>query len=140
MSQFNHNPRCDTVPVVTGTYRYGICNSVGTSTMTDINSKEIDELLQSDSEDDLPEEPLGNEDDLSRYKFLMDLFEITMDDSGDNDEIEEKKTREKNREQFHEYKSLHDNLQKKLEIIKQKKLAFANRRKESRKKSQTPSQ
>jgi len=42
--------------------------------MSDLYSKEIEELLQTDSEDELvPAEPYGNEDTLSTYKLMMDI-------------------------------------------------------------------
>ncbi len=43
--------------------------------MSDLYSKEIEELLQTDSEDELvPAEPYGNEDTLSTYKLMMDIY------------------------------------------------------------------
>jgi len=58
----------------------GSSGGKGLIDMSDLYSKEIEELLQTDSEDELiPAEPYGNEDTLSTYKLMMDIFEITSD-------------------------------------------------------------
>jgi len=102
--------------------------------MSDLYSKEIEELLQTDSEDELvPAEPYGNEDTLSSYKLMMDIFE----DSGDGTETEEEKeSREENKEMYQRYKLLYENLKIKLDTIKERKLAYANRKKEEKRKQE----
>jgi hypothetical protein len=106
--------------------------------MSDLYSKEIEELLQTDSEDKLvPAEPYGNEDTLSTYKLMMDIFEITSDNSGDGTETEEEReSREENKERYQRYKLLYENLKIKLDTIKERKLAYANRKKEEKRKQE----
>jgi hypothetical protein len=106
--------------------------------MSDLYSKEIEELLQTDSEDELvPAEPYGNEDTLSTYKLMMDIFEITSDNSGDGTETEEEReSREENKEMYQRYKLLYENLKIKLDTIKERKLAYANRKKEEKRKQE----
>jgi len=106
--------------------------------MSDLYSKEMEELLQTDSEDELvPAEPYGNEDTLSTYTLMMDIFEITSDNSGDGTETEEEKeSREENKEMYQRYKLLYENLKIKLDTIKERKLAYANRKKEEKRKQE----
>jgi len=106
--------------------------------MSDLYSKEIEELLQTDSEDELvPAEPYGNEDTLSTYKLMMDIFEITSDNSGDGTETEEEReSREENKERYQRYKQLYENLKLKLDTIRERKLAYANRKKEEKRKQE----
>jgi hypothetical protein len=112
--------------------------SKSTIDMSDLYSKEIEELLQTDSEDELvPAEPYGNEDTLSTYKLMMDIFEITSDNNGDGAETEEEKqSREENKERYQRYKLLYENLKIKLDTIKERKLAYANRKKEEKRKQE----
>ena len=106
--------------------------------MSDLYSKEIEELLQTDSEDELvPAEPYGNEDTLSTYKLMMDIFEITSDNNGDGAETEEEKqSREENKERYQRYKQLYENLKIKLDTIKERRLAYDNRKKEEKRKQE----
>jgi len=106
--------------------------------MSDLYSKEIEELLQTDSEDELvPAEPYGNEGTLSTYKLMMDIFEMLSDNSGDGAETEEEKqSREENKERYQKYKQLHENLTIKLDTIKERRLAYDNRKKEEKRKQE----
>ena len=111
----------------------GIKSAIDTS---DLYSKEIEELLQTDSEDELvPAEPYGNEDTLSTYKLMMDIFEMLSDKTGDGAETEEEKqSREENKERYQKYKQLYENLKIKLDTIKERRLAYDNRKKEEKRK------
>jgi hypothetical protein len=104
--------------------------------MSDLYSKEIEELLQTDSEDELvPAEPYGNEDTLSNYKLMMDIFEMLSDNNGIGTETEEEKqSREENKERYQKYKQLYENLKSKLDTIKERRLAYDNRKKEEKRK------
>ena len=111
----------------------GSKNAIDTS---DLYSKEIEELLQTDSEDELvPAEPYGNEDTLSNYKLMMDIFEMLSDHNGVGTETEEEKqSREENKERYQKYKQLYENLKIKLDTIKERRLAYDNRKKEEKRK------
>ncbi len=104
--------------------------------MSDLYSKEIEELLQTDSEDELvPAEPYGNEDTLSNYKLMMDIFEMLSDHNGVGTETEdEKQSREEHKERYQKYKQLYGNLKSKLDTIKERRLAYDNRKKEEKRK------
>jgi len=106
--------------------------------MSDLYSKEIEELLQTDSEDELvPAEPYGNEDTLSTYKLMMDIFEMLSDNSRVGTETEEEKqSREENKERYQKYKQLYENLKIKLDTIKERRLAYDNRKKEEKRKQE----
>jgi len=103
--------------------------------MSDLYSKEIEELLQTDSEDELvPAEPYGNEDTLSTYKLMMDIFEMLSGDGAETEE--EKQSREENKERYQKYKQLYENLKIKLDTIKERRLAYDNRKKEEKRKQE----
>jgi hypothetical protein len=106
--------------------------------MSDLYSQEIEELLQTDSEDELvPAEPYGNEDTLSTYKLMMDIFEMLSDNNGIGIETEEEKqSREENKERYQKYKQLYENLKIKLDTIKERRLAYDNRKKEEKRKQE----
>jgi len=103
---------------------------------SDLYSKEIEELLQTDSEDELiPAEPYGNVDTLSNYKLMMDIFEMLSDHNGIGTETEEEKqSREEHKERYQKYKQLYENLKIKLDTIKERRLAYDNRKKEEKRK------
>jgi len=108
----------------------GSRNAIDTS---DLYSKEIEELLQTDSEDELvPAEPYGNEDTLSTYKLMMDIFEMLSGDGAETEE--EKQSREEHKERYQKYKQLYENLKIKLDTIKERRLAYDNRKKEEKRK------